>query len=630
MAGIQPLLHDLVCSVTAPLQVWSSANGQIESAGAQGIYIADQRVVSKMVLSSRTHTLEVIGSEVSNHGSSCFYSTVRNASMAVDPEVQLVRAREVGEDRVTESFEIINSSSKQELVQLRLALTPDASSMEEVKQGLPAGAQAMVSNSGNAGGIGWASAKAKTRVKTDGTLFVVGRDVLIDWSVQVPAGVTKSVQVEIFAQSDTVVRPPRSREIADRGQRLLAKCDDGSDLKVFLSRALSDLDGLTLSHESDESLRFVGAGAPWFLTLFGRDSLITAGFLNGVDPDLSLETLSLLASMQGERVRVETAEQPGKILHEVRSEPLSLQTSSGPLQLPPVYYGTIDATPLWISTLYEAWKSGANQDGVRALLPNLRRALAWMSDFGDADGDGFLEYLDESGSGLANQGWKDSGDSVRWHDGSLAEGPIALCEVQGYAHRAALDGAELLEVFGEDGTEWRSWAAELKERFRAQFWVDKDGLRYPAIALDAKKRPVDSLTSNIGHLLGSGLLNESEVNDVVRALMSSEMFSGYGIRTASTTNGGFWPYRYHVGSVWPHDTAMIIRGMWREGKKAEAQLVARGLLEAARRFDWRLPELFAGVGRDPFAKLLPYPASCRPQAWAAASAVVVAEVLTGC
>lgn len=630
MVGIQPLLHDLVCNVTAPLQVWSATDGQIESVGAQGVYIADQRVVSKMVLSSRTHTLEVIGSEVADHGRSCFYSTVRNASMAVDPEVQLVRAREVGEDRVTESFKITNSSSRQEVVQLRLTLTPDAASMEEIKQGLSADAQAMVSNSGNVGEIAWESVKAKTRVKTDGALSMIGRDVLIDWSLQVPAGGAMRVQVEIFPQSDAVVRPPRCREIKERGQRLLAKCGDGSDLKVFLSRALSDLDGLTLSHESDESLRFVGAGTPWFLTLFGRDSLITAGFLSGVDPDLALETLRLLASMQGERVRVETAEQPGKILHEVRSEPLSLHTSSGPLHLPPVYYGTIDATPLWISALYEAWKSGANEEDVRALLPNLRRAFAWMSSFGDADGDGFLEYLDESGSGLANQGWKDSGDSVRWHDGSLAEGPIALCEVQGYAHRAALDGAELMEAFGEDGAEWRSWAAELKERFRAQFWVEKDGLRYPAIALDAKKRPVDSLTSNIGHLLGSGLLNESEVDDVVRALMSSEMFSGYGIRTASTTNGGFWPYRYHVGSVWPHDTAMIMRGMWREGRKAEAQIIARGLLEAARRFDWRLPELFSGVARDPFASLLPYPASCRPQAWAAASAVVVAEVLTGC
>lgn len=211
----------------------------------------------------------------------------------------------------------------------------------------------------------------------------------------------------------------------------------------------------------------------------------------------------------------------------------------------------------------------------------------------------------------------------------MADGPIALCEVQGYAHRAALDGAEILEAFGEDDESWRAWAADLKTRFREQFWVENDGFRYPAIALDASKRAVDSLTSNIGHLLGSGLLDEREVDDVMRTLISPEMFSGYGIHTASTTNAGFWPYRYHVGSVWPHDTAMIIRGMWREGRKEEAQEVARGLMEAARRFDWRLPELFAGVKRDAYAKPLPYPASCRPQAWAAASAVVVAQVLTG-
>ena len=157
---------------------------------------------------------------------------------------------------------------------------------------------------------------------------------------------------------------------------------------------------------------------------------------------------------------------------------------------------------------------------MRALLPNLRLALKWMRDFGDADRDGFLEYLDEAGTGLANQGWKDSGDSVRWHDGSLADGPIALCEVQGYAHRAALDGAEMLEFFGEDGEPWRAWAADLKTRFRDQFWVEKDGFRYPAIALDAAKRPVDSLTSNIGHL-GSGLLMATKWM-TMRALMSPE------------------------------------------------------------------------------------------------------------
>ncbi|EPD29487.1 hypothetical protein HMPREF9238_01467 [Gleimia europaea ACS-120-V-Col10b] len=452
---------------------------------------------------------------------------------------------------------------------------------------------------------------------------------VVDWSVVIPAGETKNVLVKISPSTKAVVLAPPYRGLKDRGADLLARSGEGSDLYVFLSRALSDLDGLTFSHENDSDLRFIGAGEPWLSTLFGRDSLITAGFLNSVDPALAMETLKLLASLQGKEVRVETAEQPGKILHEVRSEPLNLETSSGPLVLPPVCYGTIDATPLWISTLHNAWKAGANEGDVAELMPNLRLALAWMRDYGDADGDGFLEYLDETGRGLANQGWKDSGDSVRWHDGSLADGPIALCEVQGYTHRAALDGAEILEAFGEDGESWRAWAADLKTRFREQFWVENDGFRYPAIALDASKRAVDSLTSNIGHLLGSGLLDEREVGDVMRTLISPEMFSGYGIHTASTTNAGFWPYRYHVGSVWPHDTAMIIRGMWREGRKEEAQEVARGLMEAARRFDWCLPELFAGVKRDAYAKPLPYPASCRPQAWAAASAVVVAQVLTG-
>ena len=275
---------------------------------------------------------------------------------------------------------------------------------------------------------------------------------------------------------------------------------------------------------------------------------------------------------------------------------------------------------------------------VRELLPNLRAALAWMRDYGDADGDGFLEYFDEAGTGLANQGWKDSGDSVRWRDGSLAEGPIALAEVQGYAHRAALDGADLLEAFGGEPTAdgmsradeaagWREWAAGLAERFRATFWLRDAVGPYPAIALDAEKRPVDSVTSNMGHLLASGLLDDGEMDAIVARLTSPSMLSGYGIRTAASTELAYHPLRYHVGSVWPHDTAMAIDGMLRAGYPEEAEKVARCVLRAAEAFHFRLPELFGG---DSAADApLPYPAACRPQAWAAASSVVVARALLG-
>ena len=296
--------------------------------------------------------------------------------------------------------------------------------------------------------------------------------------------------------------------------------------------------------------------------------------------------------------------------------------------LPPVYYGTIDATPLWINLLHDTWRAGMPDAEVAALLDNLEAALTWLGEYGDSDGDGFLEYLDTTGHGLANQGWKDSGDSIRWHDGTIAEGPIALCEVQAYAYEAALNGAALLDAFGRSGGEkWRSWAAAMKERFRAAFWCEDEQGRYPALALDAKKRPVDGVSSNIGHLLGTGILDPDEQRVVVERLLDPTMFSGYGIRTLSTTNGAYWPLRYHAGSVWSHDTAIVIDGMLRDGFTEEAARVAEGLLSAAEGFDYRLPELFGGHPADEVWPPVPYPASCRPQAWAATSVVPVARAL---
>jgi len=287
----------------------------------------------------------------------------------------------------------------------------------------------------------------------------------------------------------------------------------------------------------------------------------------------------------------------------------------------------VDATPLWVSLVADYFRTTGDRSLVAPLLDNVTAALGWMRECAD-HGGGFLRYFDESGPGLANQGWKDSEDSVLWRDGSLAQGPIALVEVQAYAYRAALDGAELLNLFGREGAEqWRTWAAALKERVNERFWITDDTGRYPAIALDAHGAAVDSLTSNIGHLLGTGILEFDDVRSVVARLCGPDMFSGFGIRTVSTTTAGYWPYRYHVGTVWSHDTAMAIDGLLKEGFRDEARMIAEGLLDAGTAFDYRLPELFAGFGKDETSVPIPYPASCRPQAWAAASAVVVARAL---
>ncbi|GAA3154483.1 hypothetical protein [Nonomuraea salmonea] len=242
--------------------------------------------------------------------------------------------------------------------------------------------------------------------------------------------------------------------------------------------------------------------SPWFLTLFGRDSIWAARMLLPLGTDLAAGTLRVLARRQGTKLDPASGEAPGKIMHELRRHEFALHANR--LRLPAAYYGTIDATPLWITLLHDAWRWGLPDGEVAALLPAMEAALGWLADHGDADGDGFLEYIDTSGSGLANQGWKDSGDAVRCHDGSRAEPPIALVEVQGYAYEAAMAGAALLDAYGRPGAErWRDYAGRLAERFRAAFWVDGG---HPALALDRDKRPVDALTSNIGHLLGTGIL----------------------------------------------------------------------------------------------------------------------------
>jgi glycogen debranching enzyme len=330
-------------------------------------------------------------------------------------------------------------------------------------------------------------------------------------------------------------------------------------------------------------------------------------------------TLRTLAALQGRKVDDERAEQPGKILHELRRSSFTLGTMS----LPPLYYGTIDATPLWVCLLHDAWRAGLPEVEVRDLLPALQQALTWLLEYFDADGDGFGEYLDATGHGLANQGWKDSRDSVRFADGRIAAGPVALCEVQGYAHEAAVCGATVLEAFDRPGAErLRAWAGELADRFRVAFWCGEGEDRYPALALDGEKRRVDSLTSNIGHLLGTGLLDAQEELLVARRVASSALDSGLGLRTMSGEDAGYSPISYHCGSVWPHDTAIVIAGLTRAGLVEHARGPVDGLLRASVAFDQRLPELWSGEGRP-----VPYPASCRPQAWSAAAAVVVAETL---
>lgn len=393
----------------------------------------------------------------------------------------------------------------------------------------------------------------------------------------------------------------------------------------LVRRSVSDLRALELRDPDAPDDRFLAAGSPWYLTLFGRDSLWSALMALPLDLDLAGGTLRTLARRQGQRIDRDTEEEPGKILHEVRRGSLAERGD-----LPPNYYGSVDATPLFVILAHEAWCWGLPRREVDELMPHVEAALDWMRDHGDPDGDGFLEYVRHGERGLANQGWKDSHDGIRFADGTIAEAPMALSEVQGYAYAAAVRGAELLDRFGRPGAEtWRAWAGELRRRFRDRFWVEDADGPFPAVALDHADRPVDSVASNMGHLLFTGILDPAEATLVAERLQGPRLSSGYGLRTLSNRNVGYNPTSYHCGSVWPHDTAIAAWGAALSGHPDLAGRLIDGLVTAAPTFEYRLPELLAGIGADESPVPVPYPTSCRPQAWAAGGALLLVRALFG-
>ncbi len=621
-AALQPFLHDQMVVLAAPTQAWFAPDGSIGSAPIHGVFVADVRV-----LQSLTYTVD--GAVPEHTGTALLgASTARITQLhrtldgpGADPDVQSHLTRTATTTGVRDEY-TITSRLRHPINTIVVArLGNDASFLDVVKAGfeLPPPPAPVVA----AEGVSWANDEIAVALNIGGALVRVVDDALeLEWSVTIPARGSVTVVWELTAtDARGVVRG------VDEKPEWHGASVRGGDPRVerWIEASLDDLSALRLTTSHAPGEEFLAAGAPWFFTLFGRDSIWAARMLLPLGTRLAASTLRALAALQGDKDDAETAEQPGKIMHELRRAALELPSEG--ITLPPLYYGTVDATPLWVCLLHDAWRWGMPDSEVEALLPHLEAALGWMRDFGDADGDGLLEYIDSSGRGLANQGWKDSGDSVQFADGTLATGPIALVEVQAYAYEAALGGAALLDHFGrEGGDEWRVWAAALRERFHASFWLTDDRGPYLAIALDAHKRPVDSVTSNAGHVLGSGLLSPAQARAVAARLVGDDMSSGFGLRTMSTTADGYWPLSYHGGTVWAHDTAIAVAGLTREGCLAEADVLIAGLLAAADGFDYRMPELHSGEADTP--RPLPYPAACRPQAWsAAASVVVLASVL---
>ncbi len=398
------------------------------------------------------------------------------------------------------------------------------------------------------------------------------------------------------------------------------------ELRHTYQQSLLNLAALRFHPPRTGGASLPAAGLPWFMALFGRDSLLTAYQALPFQPSLACTALRVLAELQATEYDDFRDAEPGKMPHEMRCGELA---SRGVLPHTP-YYGGHDTTPLFLIVLdeYERWTG--DTDLVRELEPQARAALAWIEGPGDPDGDGYLEYRTRSAEGLRSQCWKDSWNSILFADGRLAEPPIATCEIQGYAYDARRRSARLArEVWSDTDLAARLErdADALRERFHRDFWLPDRG--HYALALDAGKSRVDALTSNTGHLLWSGILDEAQASRVVERLMAEDMNSGWGIRTMSTMDGGYSPIEYHNGTVWPHDTALIAEGMRRYGYRDEAGRLVHAMLDAANYFDHLLPEVFAGYPRAQTMTPVEYPTACRPQAWAAGAPLLGLRTVLG-
>jgi glycogen debranching enzyme len=427
--------------------------------------------------------------------------------------------------------------------------------------------------------------------------------------------------------------PPAPRVSADEGAAAYHAWERGttsvvSDHELFnlvIKRSVSDL-RLLVNDGPGPDQRYVSAGVPWFATLFGRDSLISAFQALAFRPQIAVEILDVLAAYQAIEDDPTRDAEPGKILHELRTGEMA---RSGELPHTP-YYGSVDSTPLWLILLGATFDWIGDRAMVDRLWPNALAALDWIDRYGDRDGDGFVEYERRSGRGLLNQGWKDSSDAIRDRNGHEAVPPIALAEVQGYVYDAKRRMSRLAAIRGETDLAARldAQADQLATRFEQAFWMEDR--RYYAMALDHEKRQADAIASNAGQCLWSGIVSPDRARDVVDRILRPSMFSGWGVRTFGADQPGYNPIGYHTGTVWPHDTSLIAAGFKRYGFDDASNRLVGQMMEAAQGFpDFRLPELFCGFDRTDAHTPVPYPVACSPQAWAAGSSFLFLETMLG-
>jgi len=616
--------------------------GNIEAGTPQGLFVQDTRLVSRWQLRLDDEPVEALAVLSDAPYQATFLGRGRPRGWSGQHSMLLRRDRYVGAG-MREDLTLLNLGAEDTQCELALTVHCDFADLFEVKEGRVRARGEHDRHSGFDAlefSYRWRDRARGSRIEAElapasqhaGSVHVLPG--LIVFRAIVPARGQWSATVCVTASVDGRQLPPhfppgmpiehsaQAGRLAGLARRPPAIVSTDQRLARTIERSRADLESLRIV-DAEDRWATIAAGAPWFMTLFGRDSLLTSYLALPLGQSLALGTLHNLAARQGNHVDPRSEEEPGRILHEIRSGvDASMALGGGH-----VYYGTADATPLFVMLLGELSSWGLPRAEVDALLPNADRALEWIEHYGDRDGDGFVEYRRATDRGLANQGWKDSWDGVTFADGRVAEPPIALAEVQGYVYAAYLARARLAAERddGETARRFAARAAALRAAFHERFWLPDRG--WYALALDRDKRPVDSLASNIGHCLWTGIIEPDRARAVADHLLSPEMFSGWGVRTLASSMAAYNPMSYHNGSVWPHDNALVAAGLMRYGFVEHAQRVTTGILDAAAAFDGRLPELFCGFDRAEYRAPVPYPTSCSPQAWAAAAPIHLIRVL---
>jgi glycogen debranching enzyme len=634
-------LADTISILDGSTFVVSDRRGDIDAGPDQphGLFFRDTRFLSRWRLSLEGQPLALLSTDDVDYFSAQFFLYPPTGTIYRNPALSVIRRRSVG-DGVHEDVIVLNHSSEAVRVQLRVDAGADFADLFEVKDALKKTGELYRKVRKNGLVLGYRrdqfvretliTASEPASIDRDGLSFTVAIDAHGRWETcldVVPSAGSAPVRAKHGHGSLSKAAPNMRRNleqwVAD-APRLTSSWDK---LGHIYWRSLVDLAALRFYPDVLPDASVPAAGLPWFMALFGRDSVITSYQALPFAPELAATTLRVLAARQGQSVDDFRDEEPGKILHELRVGEL---TTFGERPHSP-YYGSTDATPLWLILLDETERWTGDAGLARELEPNARAALGWIDEHGDLDGDGYVEYQRRNTqTGLDNMCWKDSWNSILFADGTMSELPRATCEIQGYVYDAKRRCARLArDLWGDPALADRLelQAAELKERFNHDFWLP--GRQCFALALDGAKRQVDSLTSNIGHLLWSGIVDDAKAQAVARHLMSERMFSGWGVRTMADGEGAYNPIEYHNGTVWPHDSALIAAGLRRYGFADAAARISYALLEAATYFDWRLPEVFAGYPRSLTSFPVEYPTASSPQAWATGTPLLLLRVMLG-